>query len=522
MVQGGAGGQGRRGPAPGEGLYWQERAVGRGFLSGVVFGGLVSAVALMLASQVAERVDMTLPEPEAAEVEVPADSEFSRAREDADPLVPAAEPQPARETMPRVEAPDTAPPPMPDTSPAAAPETGAPQSDTLVAPAEADAPDIRPGAEDPVSAPAAASAPSLPATDAAPGLAAPSQAPTPTPTADPAPEAGTEPAPEPAAEAAPEPAPEPTPEPAQGAAADPPAPAGQDTPAQAAGENTVPPQPPAAPEAPAPDLEPAAPPREGPVEVADSIEGIRLPVPEIDEVAPGTGPAAPVSAAGRPAIEAHAEPFTWNGSAPLMSVILFDRPDARLDPAQLAGFPVPLTVALNPLAPDAATAMAAYRAAGVEVATLAPLPEGATPADVEVAFQTYLATMTQAVAVLDSPEAQFQENRPRAAQIAEILAASGHGLITYDRGLNAALQLATQEGVPASTVLRAFDDGARDVGAMKRFLDDAAFRAGQEGAVIVTGVSRPEVLTALSEWVLGTRAAGVTLAPVSGLLNTMP
>lgn len=490
--------------------------MGRGFLSGVVFGSLVSVIALALASQVAERVDMTLPEPEAAAVEVPSDSEFSRAREDADPLVPAAEPQPARETMPRVEAPDTAPPPMPDTSPAAAPETGAPEADALVAPVEAEAPDIRPGAEDPVSAPASAPAPSLPVTDPAPGAAAETDISTDSGTdtgTDTSADTGAAPSADTGTGVPAEPAPSPQPAPAAPATED----AAPDT-----AEGTAPAQPPAAPEAPTPDPEPAAPPRDGAVEVADSIEGIRLPVPEIDEVAPGTGPAVVAPAVGLPAIEAHAEPFTWNGSAPLMAVVLFDRPEARLDPARLAGFPVPLTVALDPLAPGVAEAMAAYRAAGVEVATLAPLPEGATPADVEVAFQTYLGTVTQAVAVLDSPDARFQENRPRAAQVAQILAASGHGLITYDRGLNAALQLATQEGVPASTVFRAFDDGDRDLGAMKRFLDDAAFRAGQEGAVIVTGYSRPEVLSALSEWVLGTRAAGVTLAPVSGLLNTMP
>lgn len=491
--------------------------MGRGFLSGVVFGGLVSAFALMLASQVAERVDMTLPEPEAAEVEVPSDSEFSRAREDADPLVPAAEPQPARETMPRVEAPDTAPPPMPDTSPAAAPETGAPEADALVAPVEAEAPDIRPGAEDPVSAPASAPAPSLPVTDPAPGAAADTGTED-TATGTEGTDTGTATGTDVPAEPEPAPSPQPAPDPA---AETPAAPATGEA-AQDTAEATAPAQPPAAPEAPTPDPEPAAPPRDGAVEVADSIEGIRLPVPEIDEVAPGTGPAVVAPAVGLPAIEAHAEPFTWNGSAPLMAVVLFDRPEARLDPARLAGFPVPLTVALDPLAPGVAEAMAAYRAAGVEVATLAPLPDGATPADVEVAFQTYLGTVSEAVAVLDSPDAQFQENRPRAAQVAQILAASGHGLITYDRGLNAALQLATQEGVPASTVFRAFDDGDRDLGAMKRFLDDAAFRAGQEGAVIVTGYSRPEVLSALSEWVLGTRAASVTLAPVSGLLNTMP
>ena len=184
----------------------------------------------------------------------------------------------------------------------------------------------------------------------------------------------------------------------------------------------------------------------------------------------------------------------------------------------MASFPVPLTIALDPSIAGVGARMAAVRAAGPEVAVLTPLPEGAAPADVEVAFQSFFNTIPQAVAVMDLPGAVLQENRPRAVQVVDIVAETGHGLITYDKGLNAALQIASAKDVRALTVFRVFDDGEKDIAAMKRFLDQGAFRAGQVGPVVLVGQARVETLTAIAEWALGTRAASVTLAPVSAVL----
>jgi len=150
---------------------------------------------------------------------------------------------------------------------------------------------------------------------------------------------------------------------------------------------------------------------------------------------------------------------------------------------------------------------------------MTPLPEGAAPADVEVAFQSFFAALPEAVVIMDLPEAVLQESRPRAAQVVEILADSGHGLVTYDKGLNTVMQIASQASVPAATVFRDIDPGTHDVAAMKRFLDQAAFRAGLDGKVILKAEARPETLTALAEWSLGSRAASVVFAPISALLR---
>ena len=58
---------------------------------------------------------------------------------------------------------------------------------------------------------------------------------------------------------------------------------------------------------------------------------------------------------------------------------------------------------------------------------------------------------------------------------------------------------------------------------MRRFLDQAAFRAGQEEAgVIMMGRVRPDTISALLLWGLQDRASRVALAPVSALLLALP
>ena len=58
---------------------------------------------------------------------------------------------------------------------------------------------------------------------------------------------------------------------------------------------------------------------------------------------------------------------------------------------------------------------------------------------------------------------------------------------------------------------------------MRRFLDQAAFRAAQEEAgVIMMGRVRPDTISALLLWGLQDRASRVALAPVSAILKALP
>jgi polysaccharide deacetylase 2 family uncharacterized protein YibQ len=67
-------------------------------------------------------------------------------------------------------------------------------------------------------------------------------------------------------------------------------------------------------------------------------------------------------------------------------------------------------------------------------------------------------------------------------------------------------------------VFRDFDGAGQTPTVMRRFLDQAAFRAGQEGAVIMLGRVQPDTISALLLWGLQDRASRVALAPVSASL----
>jgi polysaccharide deacetylase 2 family uncharacterized protein YibQ len=54
---------------------------------------------------------------------------------------------------------------------------------------------------------------------------------------------------------------------------------------------------------------------------------------------------------------------------------------------------------------------------------------------------------------------------------------------------------------------------------MRRFLDQAAFRAAQDGSVVMLGRVRPDTISALLLWGLQDRAERVMLAPLSAVLK---
>ncbi len=272
--------------------------------------------------------------------------------------------------------------------------------------------------------------------------------------------------------------------------------------------------------------EPVAPEREGTLEASGGLRDLapdvkvnRLPtIGGQAEPPTAEAEADPEEVAGGPAIMRYAAPFSNPDNRPLMAILLIDEGGARPSAAEIGAFPFPISYVVDASRPDAGEAMADYRAAGREVVAMTPLPDGAAPQDVETSFETYLGRMPEVVAVMDTPAAGFQSGRAVAKQVAEFLAAEGRGMITYSKGLNAATQVASRNGVPAKLVFREFDNKGQDGAAIQRFLDNAAFKAGQETGVILVGHNRPETIAALLEWGLGNRAATVALAPVSAAL----
>ena len=224
-----------------------------------------------------------------------------------------------------------------------------------------------------------------------------------------------------------------------------------------------------------------------------------------------------------PVVKRFAEAFENVDEKPLMSIVLIDDGSSTLAGAEgidaLKDFPYTLSFAVDSGLKDAADRMAIYRAAGFEVLVMVDLPEGALPSDAEIALSVVLPAMDEVVGVLEGTKGGLQGSRDVADQVTAILAQSGHGLLTQDNGLNTMPKLALKEGVPADPIFRDFDSKGQTSRVIRRFLDQAAFRAGQEGAVVMLGRLRPETVSALSLWGLQDRAGQVALAPISAVLT---
>ena len=522
----------------------------RGFLSGVIWGVVLSAMVLWVASQLGGMISLLLTPPEQVSDQAPPPPQTAAAPEPAPATpepgaLPATEPSRLGRELPAGTA-ET--PPQAETAPARAPqaEAAAPPPARPAQAPEPAVPDrigeepVRPGtaiarlpapgtdatpreiedAPAPRAAPAGVAAPGVPAQPGSGSASRPAPGAPPPPPGQPAP--ATPAVPE--ADSAPVPASPPVPRFTEPQIVDLPAPREDEPPASGQAD-----QPPAQAEVaalpPAGQEEPPATtgtPAPGP-RVLRPGEGERRSnrLPTIGDEraalpAPATGPEEPAMDENAPAIERFAVPFDNPGGRPLMAVILL--PDPAGDEPQIAALPFPVSYAVDASRATAAERMRAIRAAGHEVVLLAPLPEGASPRDAEVAFESYLAAVPEAVAVLDSRAAVFQSGRLLAEQLADILADTGHGMITYARGLNSAIQVAEREGIPAALVFRDIDGAGQDAAAIRRFLDQAAFRAGQMQRVVLVARNRPETIRALVEWRLGNRARTVALAPVSAVL----
>lgn len=216
-------------------------------------------------------------------------------------------------------------------------------------------------------------------------------------------------------------------------------------------------------------------------------------------------------------------PFENPDAKPVMGVILMDDgvdlAASGTDVATVRALPFPVSFAVNALLPDAAARMKTYRDAGFEVLAMVDLPAGATAGDAEVNLSAALDAMPESIAVLGGVETGVQTTSDAARHVAQILAQTGHGLITQNRGLNTAQKLAMRQGVPSAVVFRDFDGAEQSAAVVRRYLDQAAFRAGQDGGVVMLGRLREETLSALALWTLQERASRVAMAPVSAVLR---
>ena len=238
-------------------------------------------------------------------------------------------------------------------------------------------------------------------------------------------------------------------------------------------------------------------------------------------VAPKVEEETDIAAAPETALTRNAIAFSNPEGKPTFAIILIDDGSPTLDRAALAALPIPVTFALDPMLPDIGKVAETYRKGGHEVVMLATgIPKGATASDLEVTFAAHDAALPQAVAVLDLPEGGFQSDRKLSADVVGIVGAGGRGVLTYDAGLDSAAQVASRDQVPAARIFRKLDAEGESAPTIRRYLDRAAFKAAQEGAVTVIGSAQPETVAAILAWTVEGRASQVALAPVSAVLVT--
>ncbi|MCB1311643.1 MAG: divergent polysaccharide deacetylase family protein [Sedimentitalea sp.] len=243
--------------------------------------------------------------------------------------------------------------------------------------------------------------------------------------------------------------------------------------------------------------------------------GIGTPVVPLTERAARVG--ADVALDAAPPLRRHAAVFEPPEGRPLLAVVLIDTGDAAAL-AALDGLGVPASVALDPMAEGAAQRMAAHRAAGREVLALVDLPRVAAARDAEVLLAAGFDALPETVALLEGTGAGIQGNRALSDQVADVLRAAGRGLVTRANGLNSLQKRAARSGVAAAVIHRDLDGAGEGTAAILRSLDQAALRAGQEGAVVLMGRLRPETLEALALWSAQDRPGRAILAPVSAAL----
>ncbi|CUH53543.1 divergent polysaccharide deacetylase family protein [Shimia marina] len=229
---------------------------------------------------------------------------------------------------------------------------------------------------------------------------------------------------------------------------------------------------------------------------------------------------APAPRASRP-VEANAEAFENPDQKPLMAIVLVDAGAQEFDMEALTSFPYPVSIAVSTLDPQVGQKVETYRSQGLEVLAMIDLPAEAEAADVEQAMQAHLSVSDQFVGVVEGLEEGLQSSKVISDQVTEALMGSGHGLLMFTNGLNTAQKLAAKEGVPSASVFRDFDDKGQTSAVMRRFLDQAAFKAAQEDGVVMVGRLRDETLSALLLWALQDRINTVALGPVSALFDTI-
>ncbi|PVH29677.1 divergent polysaccharide deacetylase family protein [Pararhodobacter oceanensis] len=217
-----------------------------------------------------------------------------------------------------------------------------------------------------------------------------------------------------------------------------------------------------------------------------------------------------------PAYQRYAAEVSLAPGANALGVVLIEDPMAE---AALTALPLPVTLAMDPADPDGPRRAAAYRAAGHEIALLAQgIPEGATPADIEVTLQVWMRDFPQVVALIDVAEGGIASRRLIARDLALMLAPEGYGVIALRSNLDAFGQAAQAAGLATASVYRRVDGAGQSAIRIRRMIDRAGFEAQRSAGILIVGsAGNPDTLEALRNFAQAS-ARGVVVTPASAVL----
>ncbi len=209
---------------------------------------------------------------------------------------------------------------------------------------------------------------------------------------------------------------------------------------------------------------------------------------------------------------------------PLLGVILLDVGANGLTVDKLKKLNAPLTIAIHIDDPSASERALAYHAAGFEVIAMASddrnaaLNTALNAKQIETALDVMFATVPNAIGLLDSPEAKIQKNSRTAKVIVKGFVNTGHGLVTYTKGLNSVDREARAAGVRTAKVARRLDANSENKALMVRYLDRVSLDAGRDGAAIILGTTAKTTVATIAVWLLGSKGQSVSVAPASAVL----
>ena len=211
----------------------------------------------------------------------------------------------------------------------------------------------------------------------------------------------------------------------------------------------------------------------------------------------------------------NARAFANAQGRPLFSILLVDDGRTPVDMAALAVGDMALTLLIDPALPDAEARAAAWRDAGQEVAVIGwgdALPQGA-----EARLEEIARRWPGALALVEDATRPLSDGQVE--DVAGALRAAGLGLVMHDRERDEAALAARREGLASGRIFRDLDGQQESVPVIRRYLDRAAFKAREDGSVIVMGRMRPQTVQAVLEWALDGKASGLALAPLSAVLR---